>query len=75
MELLKRLENLIEFKNKKENGTWKEALPTDVDNDMHLFETVKTIFNEYQLVAQQTIHVMNLPIRTNKENFLKVKIN
>jgi hypothetical protein len=52
MDLLERLESLIEFKNKKENDTWKEVSPTDVDNDTHLFETLKTIFNEYQPVAQ-----------------------
>lgn len=71
--VLKQIEGIIEDKNKRADGTWREASPTDLEKDIDFSDTVKTIFNKYQLVVRKTIQEMNSYIRTNKEDFLAIQ--
>lgn len=66
------IEILIEDKLKITNNSWKEARPSDLDKDIELFEKVRMIFDQYQTIVSQTIHIMNDYVKENLEYFFTI---
>jgi len=73
LNILEQSERVIADKNQIAEGMWKEASPTDLETDIELYESIKPIFNVYQLSVQEFIQRMNVYIRSNKEEFLEIE--
>ncbi|CAM3126985.1 hypothetical protein PASE110613_17690 [Paenibacillus sediminis] len=69
--ILEQMELVIKRKNMK-SGEWKQASPTDLENDIELNEYIKPIFIAYQNVVGRFIQRMNSYIRSHKEEFLEI---
>jgi hypothetical protein len=67
--LYEELESLIESTNRREDGTWEEASPSDLENNKELNKSLHQLYLKYNSIVENTINQMNTYIRNNKEQF------
>lgn len=72
LNLYEELELLIESTNRREDGTWREASPSDLDNNKKLKDPLNKLYIKYNSITENTINQMNTYIRNQKEQFLEV---
>lgn len=70
LELYEEIELLAESKNRLDDGTWREALASDLEKDTELLVTTKRLYEKYLLHAPETIHRMNAYINEHSNDFL-----
>ncbi|MFD3258248.1 hypothetical protein ACE3MQ_06550 [Paenibacillus lentus] len=68
----KQLEDIVERRNRLENGEWREALAADLDHDAVLRYEIDESFSLYNLHAPGTIQRMNGYVQDHLEEFIEV---
>ncbi|NIK80001.1 hypothetical protein FHS15_005185 [Paenibacillus castaneae] len=66
------IEQLVEQRNKRSDGTWRQALASDLDHDPALLTQMSAIYERYAPIAKEAINQMNTYIRENSADFLIV---
>lgn len=64
------MEKLVQAKNRLEDGTWRQALASDLDEDEQLLSETSAIYERYIPIANEAIASMNAYIREHSEDFL-----
>lgn len=70
MSICSEISQLVEAHNKQSDGSWRQALASDLDQDSVLLASVTDLYERYIPLAKQGIQSMNRYIRDNNESFL-----
>ncbi|OMF21465.1 hypothetical protein BK133_28270 [Paenibacillus sp. FSL H8-0548] len=63
------MKELVEFVNLQSDGSWRQAMASDLDENPELLARVTALFDLYLPTAEQCISHMNQYIRSNCEEF------
>lgn len=69
MQICSEIEQLVEAHNKQSDGSWRQALASDLDQDALLLARAKDLYERYIPLARQSILHMNSYIRSHHEQF------
>lgn len=68
----KQLEEIVERRNRLQNGEWREALAADLEQDALLRQEIGESFSLYNLYAPETIQRMNGYVQDHLAEFIEV---
>ena len=72
MRICSEIEQLVEAHNKQPDGSWRQALASDLDQDAELLARVEDLYKQYIPLARQGIQRMNRYIQSHPEQFFIV---
>lgn len=67
------IEQLIAEYNKLADGTWRQALASDIEQNQDLLVKVTALYEKYNPLAKQSVQRMNYYIRKHSDQFFVIK--
>lgn len=64
------IEAIIEAKNRLNDGSWRDALVSDLDKDIALRTSINEIYLKYRHAAERTINLINAYVSNNLDEFI-----
>ncbi len=66
------IEAIIEAKNRLDDGSWRDALVSDLDNDTALLTSINEIYFKYRHAAERTVNLINTYVANNLGEFFEI---
>jgi hypothetical protein len=64
------IEAIFEANNRQDDGSWRDAMVSDLDKDSELLTSINEIYSKYCHAAERTINLMNIYVANNLGEFV-----
>ncbi|MNH94776.1 hypothetical protein D3C73_474010 [compost metagenome] len=71
-DLLEEVEGIVVQRNRQEDGSWREARPSDLEQDDEWSLAIQAVYNKYVTASQRLIETMNTYVSQHLDEFIEL---
>ncbi|MNC48674.1 hypothetical protein D3C75_978050 [compost metagenome] len=71
-DLLEEIEGIVVQRNQQEDGSWREARPSDLEHDEGLSLVIQAVYNKYVTASERLIETMNTYVSQHLNEFIEL---